>query len=856
MVVRAPRLPGIRFDAQPPPLSIVLPRMDVAVFVGFAAAGPLHQPVVIEDASHFAEVFGRDLPLAWDAHLGQMTNAYLGPAVRAFFANGGRRCWVVRVADTADTVQRARIAPRSVARANRFGLVGLIGLDQAMSTWRQAGVIARSEGSWSDGLQVRATVLPERISIVGSWAESGTVVLTAAAPADVVPGDLLCVRFATSGHVLWLRVDTVGAPTPFGSPIGPAAQSIAGHQQVWFSTSVPDTSIPLAAIRARMFDGALEPVDLSLMGAIVDSRGSIQLDLADAPPIPPAPGSLIHLELATRAAWLTVEDVRVEAPSASPLSPALTISGTVQWWLAQPPLPFPARDAARAERLRLQLDVQLGFERWTGQSDSYPMQLTDLGMLGSHPRFWGSLPNDSQVYGTQASAGLSPFLQAVTTPRFPLAGGPAPDHMYIPLGAGSWRGAERSTDTPLDRDGLTTFGAEVFVDGDLALTGVDALLEEADFLRYQQPIPRTLTGIHAVLGLTEPAIMAVPDAVHRGWVRDEPRMAPTPPPPPAPPVTVPDCEPPLAESDAPGQFAACGGDGAPRPEPSQPPAATVVESTGWSLYDVDEHPSEALVDIHQSVLTLCAAAGDLLSVLSLPSHYREDAAIAHADQLAARFTFDRDRTLSYGALYHPWPIVRDAATGVLTPAPPDGAISGVMADRALARGAWIAPANRAMPSILALTPPLAFERRLDLQNGHLNVLRHEPSGFVVLSNQTLSDDDTVRPINVRRLMSLLRRLVLREGAKYVFEPNDASFRRLIERSFEGVLDDLFKRGAFSGATPDSAYQVSAGPVLNDSRSVDAGRLIVELRVVPAQALHFLTIRLVNAADSMLRVVEG
>ena len=46
----ARRLPGFRFEAQPPPLAEVLPRMDVPVLVGFAAAGPLHVPVPVEES--------------------------------------------------------------------------------------------------------------------------------------------------------------------------------------------------------------------------------------------------------------------------------------------------------------------------------------------------------------------------------------------------------------------------------------------------------------------------------------------------------------------------------------------------------------------------------------------------------------------------------------------------------------------------------------------------------------------------------------------------------------------------------------------------------------------------------------
>ncbi len=90
-------LPGVFFDVQPRVLEEKLPRMDIAVFVGFAAQGELNTPTVVEDAEQFATLFGDDLPLAWDAERGDYVYAYLPSSVRAFFRNGGRRCWTVRV---------------------------------------------------------------------------------------------------------------------------------------------------------------------------------------------------------------------------------------------------------------------------------------------------------------------------------------------------------------------------------------------------------------------------------------------------------------------------------------------------------------------------------------------------------------------------------------------------------------------------------------------------------------------------------------------------------------------------------------------------------------------------------------
>ena len=209
--------------------------------------------------------------------------------------------------------------------------------------------------------------------------------------------------------------------------------------------------------------------------------------------------------------------------------------------------------------------------------------------------------------------------------------------------------------------------------------------------------------------------------------------------------------------------------------------------------------------------------------------------------------------LSYGACYHPWPIERDAA-GDFRRVPPDGAACGVLARRALSRGAWVAPANELLSGAVALTPPIDRRRWLDLQEARVNLFRHEPAGFLALDADTLIDDEDLRPINVRRLLILLRRLAIREGATYVFEPNDDTFRRLVQHRFEGLLNQLYVRGAFAGRTSREAFEVNTDIDLNTPQSVEQGRFIVELKVAPSLPLTFLTIRLMQMGDRM-SVVE-
>jgi phage tail sheath protein FI len=146
-------------------------------------------------------------------------------------------------------------------------------------------------------------------------------------------------------------------------------------------------------------------------------------------------------------------------------------------------------------------------------------------------------------------------------------------------------------------------------------------------------------------------------------------------------------------------------------------------------------------------------------------------------------------------------------------------------------------------------------RLLDLQTAQVNIVRQEARGFLMLDADTLSDDVDLRSIGVRRLLILLRRLALSLGATYVFEPNDDSFRRLVERGFEEMLERMFTRGAFAGATPSTSYRVDAGSPPNTPQSVEQGRFIIELRVAPSQPMSFMTIRLLQTNERELAVQE-
>src|SRR5579872_6221262 len=98
-------------------------RTDVAGMVGIAGRGPVHLAVPVESSRQFEAWFG-----------GPVDQGYLAYCARAFFDNGGRRLWAVRVASQAASAAT------------------LVVSDTAQAAWR---IEASSAGVWGNALAVR-----------------------------------------------------------------------------------------------------------------------------------------------------------------------------------------------------------------------------------------------------------------------------------------------------------------------------------------------------------------------------------------------------------------------------------------------------------------------------------------------------------------------------------------------------------------------------------------------------------------------------------------------------------------------------------------------------------------------------
>jgi Phage tail sheath C-terminal domain len=673
-------LPGIAVEVPPPAFPDALPRMDVALFVGFAARGPVHQPVMIESVADYAQVFGGDLILARDMERGLNAMAALAPAVRGFFSNGGTRCWVIRTCRT-----------ESVEARWRGRHTGLTDCASARSfTIDTLGVVqASSVGSWADDMQVAA-----RISV-----SNGNIVFFLRA----ILGERIADYGPFSGDG-WTAPDALLSPS--GSPLG----TMAALTEDWTEPVGPDP------------DGRtpLERDGLSRFNA------ELFLD--------PALATMSVASLSAEAQRIRDIDGRTLAG----LHGAFSVPGGVDY--GEPSL-IAVPDA-----------VQLGW------AERLPEPFVP-------PR-----PQPAETLDTTRFLNCS--TRQLATPIFVAPKSPQPTGSATL----SWSASEDGATYILEESGRADFkGAEEIWRG----TALSHLVETAREGPYYYRVHAERDGNISATSVT----------------------------------------------------------------------GFITQDSTWVTVPSKSYDDKPLINVQRALLRTCAAMGDQFAPLSLPRHYGPQRAAAHSAALRAAFPFNEHRALSFGALYHPWLVSPLGAT--LNPAlietPPEGALLGTYARRARIRGPWIAPANVAIEDIVALSPAIPFADRAAFARAGVNLIRSIPDGFVATDALTLSDEYEWDKINVRRLMSLLRRACVRRGNAFVFEPNGDVVRRAIERTFGHMLDDLIRRGAFAGKGSADSYRLAVDPSDGDRMN---GRLIIEIAVAPLQPLRFLTLVLAQAGERL------
>lgn len=535
------RLPGIYFLPPPQAAQPALPPLDVAAFVGFAQRGPLHQPVPIEDVAVYRAIFGSDLALAHEEG-GSVTWANLPAAVNLFFANGGRRCHVVRVAGKGAT-------------RTGFQLPGTVALPEAGEP-RLATVRAAWPGRWSESLQLttRLQWTPLNAASFTPTGAGRVIWYPGAAPDSLRPGDLLQV---TEGDATWLV--PIADITPVATT--PGAFTLVAPQ-AWRVLTDPAASPPFA------FDDVLhlapagpEPLDVIVEAVIGDEeQTTVRLSGNDVAEL--EAGAVLWLRQGADGGYLCpIAEIGPVQAAASPHASHVEVRAP--HLLEIPVRPLPATTPQQIVRLRFDLLARDGSQRIT---------VADLAFNGGHPRFWGervylassALHEEAPAAdgGRRARAAARFYHSLHTGRRVPdeekLTSDPAAfaalfaplneeeaAPTFLPLGMLSVVGEadyQRPQPERLGDDALDEYNVDRFFDEALLTAGAGVLSSAAFDRLYIQD--RRLRGLHSLFFVDEVALVSLPDAVHRAW-------EPAPPPAPA------DVKPWQAQAPDDDQFLVC-----------------------------------------------------------------------------------------------------------------------------------------------------------------------------------------------------------------------------------------------------------------------------------------------------------
>ena len=213
----------------------------------------------------------------------------------------------------------------------------------------------------------------------------------------------------------------------------------------------------------------------------------------------------------------------------------------------------------------------------------------------------------------------------------------------------------------------------------------------------------------------------------------------------------------------------------------------------------------------------------------------------------------------HGAIYYPWPELPDPLNnGNLRAFPPCGVIAGLYARTDSNRGVWKSPAG----TEATLAGVQAFEYMLNNgENGILNplgvnCLRFFPTyGFVSWGARTLRGSDDAgseyKYVAVRRTALFLEESLLRGLQWAVFEPNDEPLWAQIRLNVRAFMQDLFRKGAFQGKTPNDAFFVKCDNETTTQEDIDHGIVNVVVGFAPLKPAEFVIISLQQIAGQLL-----
>ena len=208
-------------------------------------------------------------------------------------------------------------------------------------------------------------------------------------------------------------------------------------------------------------------------------------------------------------------------------------------------------------------------------------------------------------------------------------------------------------------------------------------------------------------------------------------------------------------------------------------------------------------------------------------------------------------------LAYPW--VRTPGSGALPEQlePPEGAFTGILARNALVDGTYSSAANFHVADLFDVEPVLdRHEREANRLAERVSLIGRTPMGLRLLSDVTMSLDESYRPGSTSRLIATIVRAARRLGEEVVFDASGPRLWGEIRNRLDAMMRGLYHAGAFQGASPGDAYQVRCDNSTMTRNDLDNGRVVATVQFSAAAPIDTITVVLVLNEGGQSAAIES
>ncbi len=271
----------------------------------------------------------------------------------------------------------------------------------------------------------------------------------------------------------------------------------------------------------------------------------------------------------------------------------------------------------------------------------------------------------------------------------------------------------------------------------------------------------------------------------------------------------------------------------------------------FNLLVIPPYKTDATVDpgVVTAAAIYCEQRRAMILVDPLPT-WTDVAAVKTTLGGAGLGTTSKNAALFFPSLRQPNPLKANQVESFA----PSGAVAGVMARTDAQRGVWKAPAglDATLVGVPDLSVPLTDGDIDQLNPVGVNCLRAVPAaGRVVWGSRTMQGSDRLasewKYVPVRRTALFLEESLFRGTQWVVFEPNDEPLWSQIRLNVGTFMNNLFRQGAFQGATPREAYFVKCDKETTTQADIDLGIVNIHVGFAPLKPAEFVVIRLQQLA---------